>query len=85
MALLLCRECGKEISDSAKKCENCGAHIYIALGTSTKIRIKYNLLVWLLIALGATFIFSRVYIIGILFIVIGLYIAIWFYKFPKRI
>ncbi len=84
MALLLCRECGKEISDSARKCENCGAHVYMALGTSPNIRFKYNLLVWLLIAFGSVFIFSKVYIIGIPIVAIGGYIGYWIHRFPVR-
>jgi hypothetical protein len=85
MALFTCIECGKEVSESARKCENCGAYIYASIGTSYKIRIKYNMLVCLLVAFGTAFIFSNAFYIGIPIVIIGGYIGFWVHRFPKRV
>ena len=38
MALVKCKECGKDVSDKAKTCPNCGADIHIQqLSTSQKV------------------------------------------------
>ena len=84
MALFTCIECGKEVSESARKCENCGAYIYAAIGTSHKIRFKYNVLVMLLVALGSAFIFSKIYYVGIPIVAIGGCIGYWIHRFTIR-
>ena len=40
MALIKCPECGKEISDRAQACINCGCPISNTLSTSGKIMVK---------------------------------------------
>lgn len=49
MALIKCRECGKEISDQAKKCLNCGAPTKIKPNLSKPILILFSVLIILIV------------------------------------
>lgn len=59
MALIKCEECGKEISNTAKVCINCGAKTEIAKKTKKKIK-KYSI-----ILIGITLIIAIIVLINI--------------------
>lgn len=40
MALIICSECGKEVSDRAQACPNCGAPISVEIGRETDIALQ---------------------------------------------
>ena len=48
MALIKCKECGKEISDTAKKCPNCG----VTLKSNTRIIIVVVTILFLIVGIG---------------------------------
>lgn len=78
MALINCPECGKEISDMAKSCPNCGYN-------SSKIEIKNNKISLIMgiisFFIGVFFIFANSYwlLYGIALILLGIFDII-FYK-----
>jgi uncharacterized membrane protein len=57
MALIQCQECGKQMSDSASKCPNCGANRLQAVGATAfqKACAIFIILVGLFVSLGGLF------------------------------
>ena len=57
MALIKCKECGKEISDQSKTCPNCGAK------TETSIHKKHNVIILLVVVIIIGIIGTSIYFI----------------------
>ena len=52
MALIKCNECGKEISDEARKCPNCGAKTETAKLRNKKIRLYSIISISIILIIG---------------------------------
>ena len=52
MALITCKECGKEISDTAKVCVNCGAKTEKAKLKSKKVKLYTSILIIIVLILS---------------------------------
>lgn len=57
MALVKCRECGKEISDTAKKCVHCGAPLKDG-DFSKELKALKRVAIVVIIALAVVFIYN---------------------------
>ena len=66
MALIICTECGKEMSDKAKSCPHCGCPIKKTCSESTKKNIKISLIVISIITVISIVIISFYNIFNIL-------------------
>ena len=55
MALIECKECGKQISDSAKTCPNCGCKTAFAENSSKLLGYAIHMLIDIVVALIAGF------------------------------
>lgn len=66
MALIKCPECGKEISDKAKRCPECGRELHKEKSKSREIPQKYKILislgVFIIVIVGALFYILRDYV-----------------------
>jgi len=58
MALVECKECGKQISNSVKSCPNCGAKT--RTGKRTSFSNKLNLVILMILALALVIVYSAV-------------------------
>ena len=55
MALIKCPECGKEVSDTAKKCPNCGYVIKKSKFENPKVKKIMLIVICALVVIGASF------------------------------
>ena len=66
MALIKCPECGREISDKAKRCPECGRELHKVKSKSREISQKYKMLisfgVFILVIVGILFFILRDYV-----------------------
>lgn len=79
MALIKCSDCGKEISDSAPTCPNCGKpRIATALVTPITIEQtskqwkKIHLISWALIIFGLIVLSKNYSALGVILVIIGI-------------
>lgn len=56
MALIKCKECGKEVSDTAKKCINCGAKLECKKKKYTDLIVGIAILLVLVIIIVASYV-----------------------------
>ena len=56
MALVNCKECGKEISDQANRCSHCGAGRFTSVGVNSLIGVR---IIGILLGIGGLYFVSR--------------------------